>query len=135
MHYKFRHQVDDKNNRPNFPISVERTYATTFWEDRNCAWNLATSEVNTNLAWGHFQQDGKVDATLDFWRKLADECLVNSIEVDKYNEDVGSIPLRTCRMHIKGTCRIATAPKISWGMNFQAKKGAESNKNIKNKGA
>ena len=98
MHYKFRHQVDDNNNRRNLPISVERTWATKFWEDRNCAWYLATSEVNTNLAWGHFRQDSKVDATLDFRRKLAHECLVNSIGVDKDNEDVGCRPLRTCRM-------------------------------------
>ena len=46
--------------------------------------------MNTNISWGHFRQDGKVDAILDFWRKLTHECLVNSIGVDKDNEDVGS---------------------------------------------
>ena len=33
MHYKFRHQVDDNNNRQHSPISVERTWATKFWEE------------------------------------------------------------------------------------------------------
>ena len=83
MHYKSRHQVDDNNNRQNLPILVERTWATKFWEDRNCSCYLATSEVNTNLAWRHFRQNGKVDATLDFLHKLAHECLVNSIGVEK----------------------------------------------------
>ena len=50
MHYKFIHQVDDNNNRQHSHILVERTWAAKFWEDRNCAWYLATSEVNTNLA-------------------------------------------------------------------------------------
>ena len=98
MHYKFGHQVDDNNNRGHLPISVERTWGTKFWEYRNCAWYLETSDMNTNLLWGHFRQDGKVDATLVFWRKLAHECLVNSIGVDKDNEDVGSRTLRTCMM-------------------------------------
>ena len=90
---------------------VERKWATKFWEDRNSVWYLATSEMNTNLAWGHFQQDGKVDATLEFRRKLSHECLVNSIGVDKYNGDVGIRPLRTYRMPKKGTQRLKTAPK------------------------
>ena len=95
IHYKFRHQFDDNNNRRHSPIFVERTWATKFWDDRNCAWYLATSEVNTNLERGHFIQDGKDGATIYFQRKLAHECLVNSIGVDKDNEYVGSRPLRT----------------------------------------
>ena len=85
MHYRFRHQFDDNDNKRHLHILVENTWATKFWKYRNCAWYLATSEVNTNLAWGHFRQDGKVDATFDFWRKLSHECLLNSIGVDKDN--------------------------------------------------
>ena len=133
MHYKFRHQVDDNNNRRHSPISVERTWATKFCEYRNCSWYLATSEVNTNLAWGYFRREGKVDATLDFWRKLADECLVSSIEVNKDNKDVVSRPLRTCRMPKIGTHRLATAPKYRGVWISKQKKGAKSNKNTKNK--
>ena len=95
MQKKFIHQFDGNNNRQNSPISVERTWATKFWEDRNCAYYLATSEVSTNLVWGHFKKDGKVDATLDFRRKLAHECLVNPIGVNKDNTYVGSRPMRT----------------------------------------
>ena len=135
MHYKFRHQVDDNNNRRHLPISVERTWATKFWDDRNCACCLATSEVNTNLAWEKFRKDGRVDATLNFRRKLAHECLVNLIGVDKENEDVGSRPLRTCRMPKKGTCRLATALKYRGVWISKQKNVAKSNKNTKNKGA
>ena len=94
-HYKFRHQIDDNNNRQNWYILVERTWNNKFLEDRNCEWYLTASEVNTNLVWGHFRQDGKVDATLDFRSKLTHECLVNSIGFDKDNEDVVSRPLST----------------------------------------
>ena len=31
MHYKFRHKVDDNNNRWHSTISVERTWATKLW--------------------------------------------------------------------------------------------------------
>ena len=113
---------------------VESTWATKFWENRNCAWYLERSKVNTILAWGHFRQDGKVDANLDFWCKIADECLVNSIGVYKENEDLGSRLLRTCRIPKKGTCRLATAPKYRGVWISKQKKGAKSNKNIKNKG-
>ena len=98
LHSKFRHQVDDINNRRHYPILVGRKWYTKYWKDRKYAWYLATSEVNNNLAWGHFQQDGKVDATLDFRHKLAHECLLNLVGIDKYNEDVGSIPFRIFKM-------------------------------------
>ena len=131
IHYKFIHQVYDINNRRNSPILVDITRAKIFWEDKNCAWYLATSEGNTNLAWGNFRQDGKVDATLDFWRKLSHECLVNSIGVYKDNEDVGSTPLRNFRIPKKVTCRLATAPKYRGVWISKEKKGAKSNKNTK----
>ena len=31
MHYKFRHKVDDKNNRQHSPISVKSTWANKLW--------------------------------------------------------------------------------------------------------
>ena len=109
------------------PILVERKWATKFWEDINCAWYLATSEVNNNLAWGHFRQDGKVDATLDFLRKIAHACLINLIGVDNDNEYVGIRPLRTCRMPKKGTYRLATAIA---GYGFPSKKMEQSQTKI-----
>ena len=93
----------------------------------NSAWYLATSEVNTNLAWGHFRQDGKVEASLDFWRKLAHECLVNLIGIDKDNEYVGSIPLRTCRMHKKLHSGSQRLQNIA-GYGFPSKKMEQSQK-------
>ena len=111
------------------PISVESTWATKFWENRNCAWYLERSKVNTILAWGHFQQDGKVDANLDFWCKIADECLVNSIGVYKENEDLGSRPLRTCRITKKVHVGSQRLQNIA-GCEFPSKKKEQSQTKI-----
>ena len=37
LHFHYRHQVDYHNNRRHSPISLERTWATKFWPDRNFA--------------------------------------------------------------------------------------------------
>ena len=37
------------------------------------------SEVNENLARGHFQKVGNVGPTLEFWRHMAKEILNNDI--------------------------------------------------------
>ena len=52
--FRYRHQVDDHTNRRHSPISIERTWATKFWTNRNFEWYLAVTEVNTALADGHF---------------------------------------------------------------------------------
>ena len=56
LHFRYRHQVDDQNNRRHAHISIERTWATKFWPDRNFAWYLAVTEVNTALADGNFRK-------------------------------------------------------------------------------
>ena len=38
---------------------------TRFWPNCNFEWYLAVSEVNTDLASGHFQNDGLVQPSLD----------------------------------------------------------------------
>ena len=109
------------------------TRAKFFWEDKNCAWYLETSEGNTNLAWGNFRQDGKVDATLDFWRKLTHEFLVNLIGVNKDNEYVINRYLRTFRMPKKVHAGSQRLQNIV-GYGFTSKKnGAKSNKTRKKK--
>ena len=75
LHFRYRHQVDDQNNRMHTPISIESTWATKFWPDRNFAWYLAVTEVNMALADGHFCKGGKFIPTLQFRRKLAHEMM------------------------------------------------------------
>ena len=58
LYFCYRQQVDDHNNRRHAPISIERIWATKFWTDRNFAWYLAVTDVNTALA------DGKVQVYL-----------------------------------------------------------------------
>ena len=62
LHYRYRHQVDDQNNRKHANISIERTWATKFWPDRNFAWHLDVTEVNTSLENGHFQKRQAIDS-------------------------------------------------------------------------
>ena len=79
LNFRYRHQVDDRNNRRHAPISIERTWATKFWPNRNFAWYLAVNEVNTALADGHFHKGSKLISTLQFRRKLAHEMMENNI--------------------------------------------------------
>ena len=82
LHFRYHHQVYYHNNRTNAPISIERTWATKFWPDRNSAWYLAVTEVNTALADGHFRKDGKLIPNFQFRRKLEHEMMENTIGVD-----------------------------------------------------
>ena len=59
-----------------------RTWATKFCSDRNSAWYLAVTEVNTALSDGHFRKGGKLIPTFKFWMKLAHEMMGNTIGVD-----------------------------------------------------
>ena len=94
LHFRYRHQVDNHNNRRHAPISIERTWETKFWPDRNFAWYLAVTEVNTALADGHFRKGGKWIPTLQFRRKLAREIMENNIGGDTV--DSGSPRRSTC---------------------------------------
>ena len=82
MKFCYCHQVDDHKNRRNDPISIERIWATNFWPDRNFAWYLAATEVNTALPDGHFRKGGKLIPSLQFPRKLAHEMMKNTIGMD-----------------------------------------------------
>ena len=75
LYFHYPHQVDDHNNRINAIISLERTWANTIWTNRNFAWYLAVTEVNTALADGHFRKGGKLITTLHFHRKFAHEIM------------------------------------------------------------
>ena len=83
---------------PNF---LERTWATKFWPDHNFAWYLSMTEVNTDLAPGHFKNDGVVQPSLDFWRSLSIECLENKIGVELLEN---RRPNRTCKIPIYVPC-------------------------------
>ena len=82
VHFRYRHQVDDQNNRRHVPIFLERTWGTRFWLDCNFAWYLAVLEINTAPASGHFQNDGVKQPSLDIWKYLAIYCIGNTIGVE-----------------------------------------------------
>ena len=70
LHFRYRHQVYEHNNRRHSHISLKRTWSTKFWPDRNFKWYLAVTEVNMALVDGHFCKGGKLTPTLKFHRKL-----------------------------------------------------------------
>ena len=82
LNFRYCHQVDDHINRIHATISIERTWETKFWPDRNFAWYLAVTEVNTALVDGHVHKGGRLIQTLQFRRKLAHEMMENNIGVD-----------------------------------------------------
>ena len=70
INFRYRHQVDYHNNMRHATFSLKRTWSNKFWPDSNFAWYLAVLEVNTDLASGHFQNDGVVQPGMYFWRVL-----------------------------------------------------------------
>ena len=71
LHFRYRCQVGDNNNRRHSPISLDSTWDTKFFLDCNFAWYLAVVEVNTALASGHFQNGVNVMPTLAFGRAVS----------------------------------------------------------------
>ena len=118
LRFRYRHQVDEHNNRRHAPISLERTWATKLWPDQKFTWYLAVSEVNTALESGHFQNDGVVQPSLNFRRALAIECLENTIGVELGEN---GRPKRTSKIPIYVPCERITV-KHHGGMRDPSKK-------------
>ena len=53
-HFKYRHAVDDHNHLRHQIPSIEDTWATHFWPNRQFAFLLAISEVNAYKAFKYF---------------------------------------------------------------------------------
>ena len=82
LHFRYLHQLYDHKNRRYAPISIETTWVTKFWPDRNFSRYLAVTEVNTALADGNFRTGGQLIPILQFRRKLVHEIMDNTIGVD-----------------------------------------------------
>ena len=113
------HQVDDHNNRCHAPISLERTWATKFWPDRNFAWYVAVTEVNAALVHGHMQNGGKIIPQLEFRRALAKEMLTNNVGRDPESP---SRPMRSSRYPRKAECELVTIAHFSGAYDHAKKK-------------
>ena len=104
IHFRYRHQVDGHNNRRHAPISLERIQTTKLWPNHNFAWYFAVSEVNTDIASGHFKNDGVVPPSLNFWRYLAIYFLENTIGVELGDNGIpkkySKIPVCPCQQII-----------------------------------
>ena len=82
LHYKFRHLIDNHNNKPHAVPSIEGTLRTQRWAMRVFQYCIATSEVNMFLGQKHFVWDGKEKQTvLDFRCHMAWELIINPCRV------------------------------------------------------
>ena len=88
LNFRYNNQVDNKKNRLQYPISLDRTWDTKFWMDCKFSWYLAVPGVNRELASGHFQNGGDIMPTLDFGRQLEIQCMESTIET--HPGDIGS---------------------------------------------
>ena len=82
LHFRYRHQLDNHNSWRHAPIYLEISRATSLWPDCNFVWYITMPEVNTDPSLGHFQNDGIVQPSLDFWRYLTTYYLDNIIGVE-----------------------------------------------------
>jgi Transposase IS4 len=75
-HFKYRHLVDDHNNRRHSPISFEENWATKTWENRVFAFLIAITEVNLCLV-SHYFDGNKELSQIEFRKLLAKELIYN----------------------------------------------------------
>lgn len=81
-HFKYRHAVDDHNNKRHQPISFEEIWATKWWPNRVFAFFLAITEVNIKLVMENIL-GSKVTSMLQFRRRFAKVLIHNSYIVSK----------------------------------------------------
>ena len=75
-HFLYRHSIDDHNSKRHSPISLEVTWATSWWPNRVFAFLLAVTEINTMLVM-EMLRGVKHPPTLEFRRRLSRELIYN----------------------------------------------------------
>jgi Transposase IS4 len=75
-HFRYRHMVDDHNNRRHSPISFEESWATKSWENRVFAFLVAVTEVNIMLATKYFYGND-ISSQLAFRKQFSKELIFN----------------------------------------------------------
>ena len=75
-HFKYRHAVDDHNNRWQSPISLEETWATKWWPRWVHAFLLGVTEVNCTLA-DNYLYGNDDNGQLQFRKEMAKELIHN----------------------------------------------------------
>ena len=78
--------MENHNNHEHAPNSLEMTWETKSWKERSFSLYLSVSEMNAYFAHRHFQMEGNVGPTLEFWRYLSKEMLKNNIGLDPRDE-------------------------------------------------
>ena len=79
--FRARHSVDDNNNRRHQPMSIETTWATRWWANRQEGFHLAVAAVNSNLASARAKGLSEALPELVARRALAIEMMENTIGI------------------------------------------------------
>ena len=79
LHYRYRHQIDDHNNRRHNPIGIEETWATKRWPIRVFSFIIAVTEVNAYRMKEYLRENYNAPQ-LHFRRALACLCLENNLD-------------------------------------------------------
>lgn len=75
-HFKYRHAVDDHNNRRQSPIALEKTWTTSWWPNRVFTFLLAVTEINVLLCLTNMFNEEEM-GTLEFRKLLAKQLIHN----------------------------------------------------------
>ena len=77
-HFCYRQKVNDNKNCHNYPISVKRTWATTYWHDHFHDYFLELAETNSKYLLGYLIDGADIKPQLDFWHQLVWEMVDNT---------------------------------------------------------
>jgi hypothetical protein len=89
-HFKYRHYIDDHNNKRQSPISLEETWATKKWEFRVFAFLLAVTEVNVMLASTYFynrEETSFLEFRKDFAKSMIHNDHLNKVSSNTRSSD------------------------------------------------
>ena len=133
-HFKFRHQVDDHNNKRHSPISVEDSIGVKRWALRQFMFLFAISEINCKLAIDQTstQDDNDKDrAVLAFRRRLAKSLIFNPwLEEESKEKDSFVTPKASKRVR-HGGHSLMTRPHYRGKYDPKTKNGLRPRRSIR----
>ena len=127
-HFKYRHMVDDHNNRRHSPISFEESWATKNWTHRVFSFIIAITEVNTNLAMKTYYGASNT-CQITFRKELSRELIHNKYISTPAIEEIRrgrrrAAVVRHCLITLETGKKFKNGRIVAAGMNYQQYKCA-----------
>jgi hypothetical protein len=130
-HYKFRHQIDDHNNKRHSPLSIEDCIGVKRWGLRQFMFLIAVTEINCKLAIDNTPSDDKDEqdrAVLAFRRRLAKSLIFNPWleEEERLSKEV--LTPRASKRNSSSRHELMTRPHHSGKYDANTRKWAKTKK-------